>query len=312
MVKNLELILAKVSATGAAESLTGSDYLPALADSKIDLTLSAEPVRVVAGDMNNKLPSVPGGALMDAELSFHMFGGTTPKWLTLTECAAFAVSQASVGGGVKYTIDQSGTQKYLVAEFFTGAKGSSTAISYKGHGGTFGFAISGEWGKPVLFKLTGGKMAVSEWPAMATQPSITKPDNYIPALKQSSQVVVGSTTFKPVKFEINGNMTIDQMIDTTSEFVNGIAQATEKDITGTITVYEETLATNDPYTFYKNQVIDDFEITWGKTNEKITISSTHVQITDVKRSTQGNLTVWDLSLNFLDDFTITVNSDLSD
>lgn len=301
--------------TGKLQTTFGTKETPAIVDnfmevlegSKLDIVNETEDLLTVCSGFGQNAPLV-GPMRADVQLDFGMrsFGvSVVPDWMVVAQAAGFAL-ETNIAGYYKLTptdVDEQFTKDMTVWHY---RRGNTTAgILKKCYNVVFDWSISGEINKIAKISFV-GKGAVDTVPASTTVTTCgTKIGTVTPAIIPTSKVIVGSTSYVPLSFEIKGNQPVEQRIG--GSYGYDVTEIGDRKIDFTVKVYADSPSVVDPITALRNSTKDAFTFIWGNAGERVKIHSTSAVISDVKESTSGNLIVYDIAGKFVDNnFAISV------
>lgn len=317
MITASELYLARIQTTlGAGESdLTAADWIDCLPESKLDIVPTSDPMKTVSG-RSSQDASVPGLINADIQLDFAIRSAgaaAPPSWANIAQAARLALTEEEVGSGTKYILKPSNGHKDVTVWKYGGAHGANKSQLKQAVNCVFDWKISQEVGKKAIISFQNGKGSLLSLPVSGTLPVIVKPELYTPALLAADTISIFGQQYKLIKYEISGNVPVEQYLDGTSFSGYGQSEAVDTEIKWSMTVYAESPTVVDPYTAWLNRTTGDINVVYGKTGEKISHNIGDAQIEDIKEGKQGNITSWDLTgISIDNNYTLTVNADLVD
>ncbi len=315
MITASELYLARLQgALGVPESnLIAADWIDCLPESKLDIVPTSDPMKTVSG-RSSQDASVPGLINADIQLDFAIRSAgasTIAHWVKIAQAARLGLTEDVVVAGTRYILRPSNEHKDVTVWKYGGAHGANRSQLKQAVNCVFDWKITQEVGKKAIISFQSGKGSILSLPVAGTLPTIVKPELFTPALLAADLISLFGESYKLIKYEISGNVPVEQRLDGTTFSGYGNTEATDIEIKWAMTVYADSPNVIDPYTAWRNRTTGDIDITYGKTGEKISHSIGDAQIEDIKESKQGNITSWDMTgISIDNNYTLTVNSDL--
>lgn len=323
MTPGLDILLLKAQAVlGTPETSLSetTDLIPMTPDSKIEAVPSFEETDTVNGGFL-KDASVRG--ITNANGNIGVFVRSLGDGATdLPDFHLLALAS-----GWKYTLTACEDSKYkfvygpcsdpaslvdLTAWYYSGALGSNKSLLRK-FGNILGdWKISGKTGGKVKFELAGIKgVYISE--AAATRPSVTTASSVLYPGTLPLTVLIDSVAYNVQEFSFEGGNQVDQYND--CEDTNYGGGATE--ITKKAGKFEFTAYADAGKTLPMSKVLDDavegaLTLVYGPTGQEIGISVPVPQYKDCKQDQSGNLTVWKVSGEIVqNNIVVSVNNSLT-
>lgn len=147
-------------------------------------------------------------------------------------------------------------------------------------------------------------------PAIAGTQASTSPVGVIrPALKNVTVTIMGEADVTPVNIEIDFSQEVIVNLDPTTATGKGQSVIRGRKIKFTAKCYVDSVTVFDPESYKANQTRAAFSCAWGTAPNKITLSSTKMQITSCNYSDQNGIKTWDLVGHFVDnDFAVQLDT----
>lgn len=166
-----------------------------------------------------------------------------------------------------------------------------------------------ESGKPVTMEISA--VGTYEGPATAaTQPDVTKQQVHIPALMDVTGLTInGETGYRLLSGSIDAQQQASLSKDVSKTYGRGRSGLSDREITGSFTVYKELPSVVDPETALINRTEGALSVEYGTAPDRISFDSDYCQINDIEHSEDEGFETWTLSVQFnRDDLKITMNT----
>lgn len=296
-------------AAAMSASLTGTDVLEVLKESKMDFDFDEEPVELVAGSTFEQDAAVIGAEKGSGTLSIPLsdFHGTgvskaPPYWgKALAILAGFAQTDITAGPE-GYSYAPTGTWLGGLLRHYTGPQmvsGSSLAHLYYNLIATWDIDIAAN--KYAKLNLTLGGAYGGE--SILTQPAVTKMRAVSPAIKGAT-ISIFSNAFQLLTAKITGTQTLAHRENLAETNGMGGSDITDRKIKVALKFYADPAITNianHPAQIARAGTSAAFSINWGAsslTTPTFSIAGGAMQFTKPKLSDEGGVITFDVEGQF--------------